>query len=239
MRVITWNMNGNTRAWDYLRRTIGPRVALLQEAPILELATGEAMILNASMDSRGVPNRQGTAVYAQGIPIKRSSVMVAGQRFAVADIVVSGGLVVLVVSLHPDTKKSNLSAVRQIESALSTMMSSRSRTPQIVGGDLNAARNASQYWPGPRWRHDEFWRSIDSGAIGLHDCFRKFHSSEVQTYFFRGNPQTTGWRSRKFQLDHLFVSPDLYPQVLSCEILDTLEVRRLSDHLPVVAEIEL
>ena len=197
MKVITWNMNGNIRAWDYLRRVIGLRVALLQEAPRLDLPTGEAMVFNASTDSRGVPNRQGTAVYAQGIPISRSSVMIAGQRFAVADVGGADGQVILVASLHPDTKKSNLSAVRQVESALSAMMSSPSKTSQIVGGDLNTARNASQYWPGPRWRHDEFWRSIDSGAIGLHDCFRKFHSSEVQTYFFKGEPQTTGWRSRK------------------------------------------
>src|SRR3990172_7050993 len=106
VKVITWNMNGNIRAWDYLRRVIGLRVALLQEAPRLDLPTGEAMVFNASTDSRGVPNRQGTAVYAQGIPISRSSVMIAGQRFAVADVGGADGHVILVASLHPDTKKS-------------------------------------------------------------------------------------------------------------------------------------
>jgi exonuclease III len=239
MKVISWNINGNVRAWDYLRQVVAPSIALLQEVPNLQLPSGEALAFNATVDSREIPGRQGTAVYTRGLPVNTSPIMASGERFAAADVVVAHGVVVLVASIHPDTKRSNLSAVRQVESVLSAIESRLGTPTRIIGGDLNTARNASQYWPGPKWRHDDFWRNIDSGEIGLHDCFRKFHSAEVQTYFFRGKPQTTGWRARKFQLDHLFVSADLYTRVSFCDVLDTPEVRALSDHLPLVAEIDI
>ena len=60
---------------------------------------------------------------------------------------------------------------------------------------------------------------------------RKFHKTEVQTFFRKGS-------IHPFQDDHLFVSKDLFEIVNSCYVLNNQVTREVSDHIPIICEID-
>ena len=64
------------------------------------------------------------------------------------------------------------------------------------------------------------------------DCVRKFYDEEPQTIF---RPR----QKHAFQDDHIFVSHNLAESVRSCEIVHNALTRRVSDHIPVVVEINI
>lgn len=99
-----------------------------------------------------------------------------------------------------------------------------------VGGDLNTARSAEEIWP--QHGHQDFFESLT--GIGLYDCYWELNNhTEKQSFWGRASPHT-------LQLDHLFVdiATGAEGKVRMCEIDDSKEVRTLSDHGPVVAEID-
>ena len=106
-------------------------------------------------------------------------------------------------------------------------------TRGIIGGDLNTARIAESQWP--NCGHREFWKRIDRGRFV--DCYRRHHCAERQTYFRSGAQP----HHLKIQDDHLFVTSLLGTgeRIRACEVVDNPEVRKLSDHIPVIAELDL
>jgi endonuclease/exonuclease/phosphatase family metal-dependent hydrolase len=99
----------------------------------------------------------------------------------------------------------------------------------VVGGDLNSARLAEKVWPG--YGHGPFFERIDKGDPWV-DCCRRFHATEVQTFF--GDSC-----SHPFQDDHIFASGDLSPRVRSCNVIVNDLTRSVSDHVPLVVELDL
>jgi endonuclease/exonuclease/phosphatase family metal-dependent hydrolase len=100
--------------------------------------------------------------------------------------------------------------------------------PAVVGGDLNSARKAESVWPNSG--HGPFFERMEAGE--LVDCHRKFHPEEVQTFFRLGTVNA-------FQEDHLFASKDVAEQVIECRVINNEITRRVSDHIPLVAEIAI
>jgi len=98
----------------------------------------------------------------------------------------------------------------------------------IVGGDLNTARLAEKVWS--RHGHGPFFERIANSIF--FDCHQNLHGREEQT-IFRDNSKYP------FQDDHLFVSHDLANHVKSCYALNNEAVRGLSDHIPLVVEIDV
>ena len=99
----------------------------------------------------------------------------------------------------------------------------------IIGGDLNSARLAEKVWPGKG--HGPFFERIDTGNRWI-DCCRRFNTTELQT-FFRDTCV------HPFQGDHIFVSRDLSACVRSCNVMNNDLTRSASDHIPLVAELDL
>ena len=98
----------------------------------------------------------------------------------------------------------------------------------IVGGDLNTARLAEKVWP--RHGHGAFFERIANSIF--FDCHQNLQGREEQT-FFRDNSKYP------FQDDHLFLSHNLASHVKSCYVLNNEVVRGLSDHIPLVIEIDI
>jgi endonuclease/exonuclease/phosphatase family metal-dependent hydrolase len=98
----------------------------------------------------------------------------------------------------------------------------------IVGGDLNSSRLCEQRWPGSG--HGPFFERIMKGPFV--DCHWQFHRKEIQTFFGKN----VRWQ---LQDDHIFASPDMARRFTSCAVRDNKTTRRLSDHIPIVAEIEI
>jgi endonuclease/exonuclease/phosphatase family metal-dependent hydrolase len=102
------------------------------------------------------------------------------------------------------------------------------RPPFIVGGDFNTFRSAEQRYPGNG--HGRFWAELDEH---FYDCHWRLHNAEVGTFW--GHVA----RGHQLQDDHILV--DLATGeaggVESSRVIADGEVRRLSDHGPMEAEV--
>lgn len=101
----------------------------------------------------------------------------------------------------------------------------------ILAGDFNSCRLAEKIWPG--YGHLEFFEGAES-SYGMANCFWNEHHREQRTY----------WKDCKdegqpFQDDHIFVSSDLQERVRGCSVLDYEPFRGISDHTPMILEIDL
>ncbi|MDH5779204.1 MAG: endonuclease/exonuclease/phosphatase family protein [Candidatus Bathyarchaeota archaeon] len=228
MRVITWNLDfkqprsRRNEAWAYLRDELAPDLALLQEVADCRLLEGEYMLLKT------VPQGWGTAILTRNIPMKEQAFSGYPGRVAVAELQIASTQRLVAVSVHAPIMGKN----RRVFPYLSEMFDQieeivKGRT-FIVGGDLNTARLAEKVWPGHG--HGPFFERLSKSIF--FDCFQKFHDKEKQTIFHPGG-------KHPFQDDHIFTSHDLADRVESCDVIDTTTTRRLSDHIPVIAEISL
>lgn len=101
----------------------------------------------------------------------------------------------------------------------------------VVGGDFNASLLYDRSWgEGHKEMLDRY------AQAGLAECLRQFHPDPESTPTFKN----TDGGAIIHQTDYLWATPDLAALLKSCsvgprEILD----RRLSDHLPIIAEFEL
>ena len=226
MKIVTWNLgywqfrHHHAGAWAYLRDEIKPDMALLQEVHPPALEDDENLLFEE------VHNGWGTALYGRGISLNRVALGRYPGRVAVALAHVPSGKVFYVASIHaPIIKGRVFPHLSHIFDDIEAMFSEQ---PAIIGGDLNSARLAEEVWP--EYGHGPFFERIDAGRF--FDCHRKFHSEEVQTIFRPG-------QIHPFQDDHLFVSADLADRVVACEVIHNDVTRKVSDHIPVVAEIAI
>jgi exonuclease III len=81
--------------------------------------------------------------------------------------------------------------------------------------------------------------STPPDASEFRDSYYLLHGAERQTFWrdqLRGQPMTVG---NSLMDDHVFVDRRTFEHLKSAEIVDTPEVRGLSDHAPVVVDLVL
>jgi len=98
----------------------------------------------------------------------------------------------------------------------------------MLGGDLNASLQWDEQQPGES--HRILFERIKN--FGLSDCVQQFHPEFVQTWRHEGV-------SKPWQLDYLFISKNAVDQLVSCTVVDDPRVHGLSDHNPIVADLEI
>lgn len=224
--MVSWNMGywqyrtRHSDAWKFLRDCISPNMALLQETRPPSLEINERIILGK------IHQGWGTAIYLRDL--QPNSVLKFGQypnRTVVTSVLLPSSKVVFVVSIHaPIINGRVFPYLTEIFNDIEGELAAKSC---IVGGDLNSARLAEKAWP--NHGHGPFFERLDKSW--LVDCRKKFYLEEIQTVF---RPK----QQFPFQDDHIFVSQDLAEKVVAYEVLNTEETRRLSDHIPIVVQIE-
>lgn len=226
MRITTWNQGywqftkRHTEAWRHLREVIRPDIAFLQETRPPELLYGETLIFAE------IHRGWGTAVYARELELKEISLEKYPARCVGAVLKTSVGREICLFSVHaPIIRGRVFPHLAEIFGEIEEKACGRSF---LIGGDLNSARLAERVWPG--YGHGEFFRTIDEGRFT--DCRALFHPEEIQTFFRPG-------QKHPFQDDHIFCTNDLAGSVRSFSVENNETTRRLSDHVPVLAEIEL
>lgn len=228
MKIATWNMgywkykSYHDEAWNYLTKEIKPDIALLQETrPPLSFESNSFLY-----NSIGGTRNWGSAIYTRDLPVREIPIDDYKGWVVACEVLLPDNSEVIVISIHAQIIKGyvfpNLS---NVFAALSPILQDRQF---IVGGDLNSCRlidkvQRTKY-------HTEFFDRIES--TGFFNCHRKFHADEQQT-FWGGNIKYP------YQDDHLFVSECLAEQVISCDVLDNKSIRKLSDHIPVLMEINI
>ncbi|MBA7641954.1 hypothetical protein ES703_49640 [subsurface metagenome] len=225
VKVITWNLGYwqhrpfHEDAWNYLREEVKPDLALLQEVKPPLLNEGERLLF------KPVHGGWGTATYSRCSPLVELGFVGYPGRVATAQLECSG-VKINAASIHaPIIEGRVFPHLDRIFDEIEALMGAMTF---IVGGDLNSARLAEKVWPG--YGHGPFFvRLADSPFF---DCMMEFHDEEQQTYFRHDV-------TRPWQDDHLFVSHNLAEKVVSCEVLNNDITKRVSDHRPILAEINL
>lgn len=226
MRVLTWNMGfwlfqrHHEMAWDYLRSDLKPAIALLQEVNPTQLLPDEHLVF------KEIHNGWGTAVYARGIDLREMQFSQYPGRIAGAIAKIDGIGDLYVASIHAPIIKSRVFPhLDHIMNEVEELFAGRTA---VVGGDLNTARLAEKVWPGHA--HGPFFDRMEAGPFV--DCCRRFHQSEIQTFF---HPNS----AHPFQDDHLFASPDLAEKLTSCDAVLTDITKKVSDHIPLAMELRI
>ena len=227
MKFVTWNLGywqfrqHHTDAWAYLRDELQPDIALLQEVYPPTLEDGEVFLFEE------IHNGWGTALYGKGVSLGRVTLAKNPGRVAAALAQLSdGGEPFYVASVHAPIIGNRV--FPHLDHIFDEIETAFSQGTFVVGGDLNSARLAEKVWPG--YGHGPFFERLERGRF--FDCCRKFHSEEIQTIF---RPR----QIHPLQDDHLFVSAGLADRVLACEVIHNEITRKVSDHIPLAAEIDL
>lgn len=224
MRVVTWNLGSNSgfgsrAAWDYLLDELKPDVALLQEA-VVPADLDRSLAFAKPWPAR----RWGSAVVTSRGAINKTFADTSYGPVVIAEL--NSGVVV--GSLHARIiENRTIPSLQKTMSAVAPFLKGRQF---VIGGDLNTARAADAIWPGHG--HLEFFEFLT--GRGLYDCYWEVNDrTETRSFWGDVSPH-------ELQLDHLFVDLDtgMNGRVRSCQILDPADYRKLSDHSPVVAEIE-
>jgi endonuclease/exonuclease/phosphatase family metal-dependent hydrolase len=259
MRFVTWNMGcgfggaykpAHLEAWAETE-ALDPDVALLQEVMSVPESVDPSRVVGAPQYPGG---RFHTIVY-----VRRGSVRLAeadavlapvlGGQAVIAEVSDSSGGPVVLASVHvrtgvpsweslllfdalPDELRNRLPPNQGLwnPTVVVNAIAGRVRGRRfVIGGDFNTAwrfdetqGNATGYWASEQFRaiRDRGWRR----------CHLKFHAGEERTLFRRPNAI--------YQLHHFFADDDTYRAASRCDVVHLENLERLSDHAPVILEIE-
>jgi len=260
MRIVTWNIKRASRTsevWKFLTE-LDPDVALLQEVADIpdSVRSSFAIRFRTAIKRRGQPQRFGTAIFVKGtiiddVPLSSPyewvnaelqyfsgnlvgcSVKPDGHPTVNAvsaysppwpvDRVRISGIDVSSVKLtqNPDVWVTDL-----LWAALKNAKLSGDQR-WVVGGDLNSSETFDATWGSG---NAEFLKRMNN--LGLTECLRAHNRKLIPTF---KNSKDGGVIH---QIDHLFVTRNLYECITNC-VPGEQEVvfgRSLSDHLPIIAD---
>lgn len=266
MRVLTWNMGywGHSKrheeAWRWLLDELRPDVALLQECvPPGWVGRDHGLLFHRASETSRQP--WGTAIVASGMELRpvevpelaawvaqlgpdaprRCSATNLPGRCPSAELHVPGIGPLLVVSVHNphfpidpvlldgidvSAMKLQLAKGVWLLDALFHFLGRHLGRPLLLGGDFNYSRLLDH--PKPKGNVEFFDRVAAEGFVSLH---RKFHDQDERTYFSKGKGP--------HQLDYLYADASVAARTTSCSAVAYERVAGLSDHAPLVAELEL
>lgn len=252
------------RAWAYIR-ALEVDIALVQEAaaPLDDL---DASVFpppsQAERWSSGGRAEFGTAIAVFGHPAEEVSSGPLGTvpdrtnqltqshpaAFVAAKITLPTQVHVVAVSLYGqlegpllDRETYATTTLHRSLSDLTPLLYQAGRQCTVIGGDLNVSTQIER-----RWRDAHRVGLERIAAFGFGDCLR---ASAGRRTRLAGCPCDEGehcahvqtdYHSRSkvpWQLDYMFASQArMMDRLESCAVIDTPEVRSLSDHLPVIAK---
>jgi endonuclease/exonuclease/phosphatase family metal-dependent hydrolase len=265
-RVVTWNLHYgkvSSLVWDYLFE-INPDIVLLQEVGILpaKVSSRFSHYASSAIKKDGTPQRFKTAILVQGCiegPLLLSApeewMATELKRFdgnLVAGLVVpENGPTIKVISVYSpawEIERTRVSMYDLTEITLPTAsgiwladllwaslkhMKLSANEPWIIAGDFNLSETFDTWKIGKQSNRAYLQRMRE---LGLTECLREFQGQLTPTYqnVTRGNPVI-------HQMDHLFATQVLADNLVTCYTgeKDIVFGKRLSDHLPIIADFTL
>ena len=263
MRIATWNMGywGHSakldEAWHWLLDELKPDIALLQECVVPDWVNTQYSVL-----FERALQEWGTAVVTRGLAATRHPLESvekwfsdlgpeASRRCAAArlkgwcvpaSVTLPDGTSALVMSLHNPAYPIDHTLLAGVDVTDIKLKLQRRHVwlqdvvfyflkkdqvgrPLIVGGDFNTSRLFDT--PRPRG-NAEFFDRIETQFVSLH---RLFHDKDERTFF--------GRRAGEHQLDYLYADRSLACRATSCGVVPRSDVERYSDHVPLVANLDI
>jgi exonuclease III len=238
LRLATWNMahwshkKHSAKAWEYFLAETDSDIFLFQESvPNTDIIKTEHLVWNEIGGSRP----WGSGIFSPKYKIREYSFdnCFSGAVTA-AEVEINNDLTVIVISLYGLMEK--ISSVSYAIPNLHRIFSDLTRILEfketkhrvIIGGDLNASQQIDEIQTGNA--HRVFFDRLKE--FGLVNCFDNYYQDYVQTHRHS--------RSKKpWQNDYFFISKRSEKYLKNCEVLDNDTVRKLSDHNPVVIELNV
>ena len=263
---MTWNLHYgkvSSHAWDYILE-INPDIALLQEVGILpeKVSSRFSHYALPAIKKDGTPQRFKTAILVKGC-IEEPLLVTAPEEWIANELkrfegnVVAGLVVpenrptIKAVSVYSpawEIERSRVSMYGLTEITLPTAdgiwladllwsslkhMKLSANEPWVIAGDFNLSETFDTWKVGKQSNRAYLQRMRE---LGLTECLRESQGQLTPTYrnINRGNPVI-------HQMDHLFVTKVLADNLVSCYTgeKDRVFGKRLSDHLPIIANFAL
>ena len=238
LKLATWNMAYWTHkryeidAWKYFTQEIDCDILLFQESyPNLEILNQNRLVWNKIGGTRP----WGSGIYSPKFKIKEFSFKNSFiGAVTTAEIEIRPDFKIIVISLYGLMEIiSNVTYVipnlHRMFSDLTGILESKDTKHRIIlGGDLNASLQIDQQQTGNS--HQVFFNRLKE--FQLANCFDNYYQDFVQTH--RHSRSDEPWQN-----DYFFISKKLEKCLTSCSVVDTDEVRKLSDHNPVIIELDL
>jgi len=248
MRIVTWNMGYgyapsgyrafHDDAWEFLLNDLNPDIALLQEAVVREeVPEGYEELLWTpafpSEDWGSIILLRGQLSGERSLSLTETDLDWDDHRAQVAHGDLAGIGYACVSNIHARTNRPKKMFPR-LRKTFETVNEHRGER-FIVGGDFNTGRSHPQ---SADWRdHSDFWRDID-GEWEFKEPL-PFGRGERQSYWAHWANNQKPTEGNSMQDDHILLDEVTFEAKPKCLVWDTKEVRGLSDHGPVVVDLDL
>jgi len=250
MRVVSWNCKGSTKEnkiWNYLQE-LSPDILLLQEITSFPLWIENNYILKYQKAVTRNYNEQrfGNLLaykgdYLKDVDLPTELTWVNNENFK--DLILN---LICIYSPAWHLKKSLLKqeyidSVKLLQSKnlwladLLWFVLKSNVKPEpyyIVGGDYNLSVTFDSWQKNPRGNQEYLDRMKNIGFI---ECLREYNDCLVPTFKNVSNGKII------HQIDHLFVTYNLYKWLNSCYAgdADVIFKNQLTDHLPIIADFDI
>jgi exonuclease III len=244
MRIVSWNMNHmkhskvHQEAWDFLFNELDPDIALVQEVVLPDdVPSGYHKPLwtkpwKKKLWGSAILSRLGVLEPVWEC-VERGPVQVA-----TCDIVGLGSCSIANIHSRLDSHGRVIPNLRKTFEAVLPLLQDRF----IVGGDLNTARSLATAYPA-EYGHGEFWNDVEEWrlheAMPFFDAVHQHPGLERQSYWGHWLRNAAPTMGNSLQDDHVFLDANTFEQLSKCVVQDTRVVRELSDHGPIVVDIQL
>ena len=249
IRVVTWNMAYwshkamHEEAWSYLLDKINADFVLVQESKITGFLENDSNFLWHKAGETPGRKDWGNGIYSKKYQLTQETENSIDcwnrDRFnelcIVANTKVNKDTKLTLISLYGRMDKVGtevycMTNLHRILSDLTGIFNGHYGKREIIlGGDLNASIQCDEQWGGEA--HKIFFDRLSD--FRLKNCFElKGYKGYVQTH--RHHKSTLTWQN-----DYFFISKSLGKKFKECEILDNNDIRRYSDHNPVIIKLNI
>ncbi len=236
MRVLSWNMNRRKNGcWDYLKKTIDPDIALLQETSLLDNSFNKQTIVEVEV-KKNIRN----SIYSSKYEFERINFPLEFNKDMICAKFSLENSNIFLISIYGNLDLFPFFTVftGQISLMVTFLKNNFNAEHIIIGGDFNCDRRmdnnptASRFAKRGERVTNLFFDSILN--MGFKNCLRKFHSDYIETYRHHMVNSRYPW-----ELDHMFCTNSLYDGLKKIEVMNNSDVIELSDHNPIIAEFDL
>jgi len=236
MKIITWNMDYWKRTseqrqygFKYLQESITPDIALLQEIIPDKLFDQHYSVFFHDIGNK---NKWGSATltkFEKPKEIFLSNNYPGSNGVIVVEIKISGDITLTVINIYGkiDSNGYASTTMHHILSGLTPILHSKHRYI-ILGGDFNVSEQCDEKYNGRDPSHKLIFDRLED--FGLINCTKKFYNKHIQTHVHERS-------NYEWQNDYLFISKNLEPFISKCDVINNIEMKKCSDHLPVVIEL--
>jgi exonuclease III len=236
IKIVTWNMaywshkDIFEEAWNYFLNNFDADFYFFQEArPPLEVSDVKE---NLVWDEIGGKRPWGSGIYSKRYRIVEEKIKTDYNGvFSIANTTVNNLPLTLVSIYGLMTDTYSITNLHRMLSDLTPILNGHINVRRniVLGGDLNAS---IQFDPiNNNKSHKIFFDRIED--FKLNDCF-KLSKKEFPVQTLRHNSSEDKWQD-----DYLFVSDTLSKKLVTCEVVDNTEIRKYSDHNPVIITLDV